>query len=80
MWKFGDAKHYTSLAILAAIFDLPSSKGAMDGSQVNRVYYEENDLEKITTYCVNDVVVLAQLFLKLKCINLEKELVVHQVN
>ncbi|HEX5172485.1 MAG TPA: 3'-5' exonuclease [Cyclobacteriaceae bacterium] len=80
MWKFGDVKHYTSLDLLASIFNLPSSKGAMDGSQVNRVYYEEKDLEKITDYCVSDVVVLARLFLKLKCVSLEKELSVQQAN
>jgi hypothetical protein len=52
----------------------------MDGSQVNKVYYEEKDLEKITDYCVSDVVVLAQLFLKLKCINLERQLNVQHAN
>ncbi len=80
MWKFGDVKHYTSLDLLATIFDLPSSKEMMDGSQVNHVYYEEKDLEKITKYCTQDVIVLAQLFLKLKCINLEKELSVQHAN
>jgi DNA polymerase elongation subunit (family B) len=66
LWKFGDYKHYTSLDLLAAIFDIPSSKNEMDGSQVNHVYYHENDLEKISQYCRRDVVVLAQLFLKLR--------------
>jgi DNA polymerase elongation subunit (family B) len=80
MWKFGDVKHYTSLDLLATVFNLPSSKEAMDGSLVNKVYYEENDLEKITKYCVSDVVLLAQLFLKLKCITLEKALSVQHAN
>lgn len=66
MWKFGDYKHFTSLDLLAAIFNIPSSKSDMDGSQVNHVYYKENNLEKIKNYCVSDVVVLAQLYLKLK--------------
>jgi 3'-5' exonuclease len=66
LWKFGDYKHYTSLDLLAAIFNLPSSKTDMDGSQVNAVYYKENDLDKISLYCRRDVVVLAQLFLKLR--------------
>ena len=73
MWKFGDYKHYTSLDLLAAIFDIPSSKGDMDGSRVNNVYHEENDLEKIKDYCLRDVVVLAQLFMKLKCVQLTTE-------
>jgi len=66
MWKFGDYKHYTSLDLLAAIFNVPSSKDDMDGSQVNAVYYKEKNLEKIKTYCTRDVVVLAQLFLRMK--------------
>jgi hypothetical protein len=66
MWKFGDYKHYTSLDLLAAIFNIPSSKDDMDGSQVNAVYYKEKNLEKIKTYCTRDVVVLAQLYLKMK--------------
>jgi hypothetical protein len=66
MWKFGDYKHYTSLELLATIFNIPSSKNNIDGSMVNSVYYQENDLERITTYCIGDVVVLSQLFLRLK--------------
>lgn len=66
MWKFGDYKHYTSLDLLAAIFSIPSSKSDMDGSQVNAVYYRDKNLEKIKTYCVSDVVVLTQLYLKIK--------------
>lgn len=66
MWKFGDYKNYTSLDLLAAIFNIPSSKSDMDGSQVNHVYYKEKNLGKIKNYCVSDVVVLTQLYLKLK--------------
>lgn len=66
LWKFGDYKHFTSLDLLATIFNIPSSKSDIDGSQVNSVYYKQNDLEKIKTYCTSDVVVLTQLFLKLK--------------
>ncbi len=66
LWKFGDYKHYTSLDLLAAIFDIPTSKTAMDGSQVNDVYYKEKDLNKIAEYCIGDVVAVAQLFLRLK--------------
>lgn len=66
LWKFGDYKHYTSLDLLAAIFNIPSSKNDMDGSKVNGVYYQDNNLEKIKNYCISDVVVLTQLYLKLK--------------
>jgi DNA polymerase elongation subunit (family B) len=66
MWKFGDYKHYTSLDLLAALFNIPSSKNGMDGSMVNTVYYQEQNLEKIKKYCLSDVVVLAQLYLRLR--------------
>ncbi len=66
LWKFGDYKHYTSLDLLAALFQIPSSKNAIDGSQVNYVYHHDKELGKIAEYCRADVVVLAQLFLKLK--------------
>ena len=65
MWKFGDRKSFTSLDLLAALFNIKSSKSLMDGSQVNHCYYIDKDLDKITTYCMQDVVVTAQVFLKL---------------
>lgn len=80
LWKFGDYKHFTSLDLLATIFNIPSSKSDIDGSQVNAVYHKEKGLDKIMEYCVRDVVVLAQLFLKMKCISLEKELVVQNAS
>lgn len=76
LWKFGDYKHYTSLDLLAAIFNIPSSKSDIDGSKVNYVYHVEKDLERIKEYCLRDVVVLAQLYLKLKSICLPQELTV----
>ena len=65
MWKFGDIKNFTSLELLASLFDVPSSKEAMDGSEVKDYYYQKNDLESIAKYCCEDVVVTAQLFLKM---------------
>jgi uncharacterized protein YprB with RNaseH-like and TPR domain len=73
MWKFGDYKHYTSLDLLSTIFDIPSSKGDMDGSMVSKVYYQQGDLKKIAEYCVGDVVAIAQLFLKMKGMDLIAE-------
>ena len=64
MWKFGDKKHYTSLELLAALFNIPSSKVQLSGDQINYTYYIENALPKIAQYCREDIIVLAQLFLK----------------
>ena len=65
LWKFGDKKQFTSLEMLAALFNIESSKNEMSGDQVNKVYYNEKNLGKIREYCLEDVVALAQIFLKL---------------
>ena len=36
----------------------------MDGSMVAKVFYEEDNLERIVTYCEKDVVATIQLFRK----------------
>ena len=64
LWKFGDYKNYTSLALLSALFDIPTSKDDIDGSDVARVYWREKDLNRIVTYCQKDVVSIVQLFLR----------------
>jgi uncharacterized protein YprB with RNaseH-like and TPR domain len=62
LWKFGDYKNYTSLDLLAAIFDIPTPKDDIDGSQVANVYYNEKDLPRIVHYCTKDVLTVAQIF------------------
>lgn len=66
LWKFGDFKHYTSLELLAYLFEIPSPKSELDGSMIYHTYWEENDLEKIKNYCEKDVITLAQLMLRYK--------------
>jgi len=66
LWKFGDYKNYTSLELLAASFGIPTPKDDIDGSKVWSVYWLENDLERIKTYCQKDVVTVAQLLLKFR--------------
>jgi DNA polymerase elongation subunit (family B) len=64
LWKFGDYKHYTSLKLLTKLFGIPSPKDDIDGSEVGRVFWEENDVNRIARYCEKDVVATAQLLLK----------------
>ena len=64
LWKFGDYKHYTSLKLLTHILGIPSPKEDIDGSEVAKVYYEENDLPRIVDYCERDTVAIAQLLLR----------------
>lgn len=61
LWKCGDYKNYTSLNLLAAIFNIPTPKDDIDGSMVGHVYWVENQLDRICTYCQKDVVATAQL-------------------
>lgn len=66
MWKFGDYKNYTSLDLLCAVFEIPTPKDDIDGSQVARVYYQEGDLDRIIRYCEKDTLALANLMLRYK--------------
>jgi len=64
LWKFGDYKNYTSLDLLAAVFDISSPKNDISGADVAEVYWKNNDLQRIVKYCQNDVLTVAQLFLR----------------
>jgi 3'-5' exonuclease len=66
LWKFGDFKNYTSLDLLAAVFDIPTPKDDIDGSMVGQVYWQQNDIERIRQYCEKDVVTVVNLFRKLR--------------
>ena len=61
LWKFGDYKSYTSLSLLTAIFNIPTPKDDIDGSMVGKVYWVDDELERICIYCQKDVVATAQL-------------------
>lgn len=66
LWKFGDYKSYTSLALLAAALGIPTPKDDIDGSQVAHVYYTEKNLPRIVTYCQKDVFTVAQVLRKFR--------------
>ena len=70
LWRFGDYKAYTSLDLLTALFNVPSPKSDISGADVSRVYWEDNDLERIAEYCQQDVVALIQIFRKYQALNL----------
>lgn len=66
LWRFGNYRDYTSLKLLTAILDIPTPKDDIDGSMVGKVYWEERDLERISSYCQKDVIAVAQLILRFK--------------
>lgn len=65
LWKFGDFKAYTSLALISAVLDIPSPKDDIDGSDVARVFWHQQDVERIRIYCEKDVLTTAQVVLKM---------------
>ena len=70
LWKFGDYKTYTSLKLLTNVLGIPSPKDDIDGSEVYRVFYEENEIDRIILYCEKDTIAVAQIFLRLRGDNL----------
>jgi hypothetical protein len=66
LWKFGDYKNYTSLKLMAEILDIPTPKDQIEGKDVCRVYWQENDLAKIIDYCQKDVITVIRLLLRFK--------------
>jgi uncharacterized protein YprB with RNaseH-like and TPR domain len=66
LWKFGDYKTFTSLKLMAYVLGIPSPKDDIDGSEVRNVYYEDNNIDRIITYCEKDTITVAQIILKLR--------------
>lgn len=66
MWQFSDARHFTSLKLLCALFGIPTPKDDIDGSEVRRVFYEEKNYDRIAIYCEKDVKATAQVYMKMK--------------
>ena len=66
LWKFGDFKHYTSLKLLTNVLGIPSPKDDIDGSEVAQVFYVDQDIDRIVTYCEKDVIAVAQILLRLR--------------
>ena len=74
LWRFGDYKNYTSLDLLASVFDIPSPKDDIDGSMIADVYYNQHDIERIVRYCEKDTFTVACLYLRMKEIFIDLEI------
>ena len=79
MRKFGDYKHYTSLSLLCEIFHIETPKDDIDGSLVGKMFWEEEDIDRIVNYCQKDVVTVAQIILRMKNLPLLEEAQVEMV-
>lgn len=66
LWSFGAWKEgFTSLNLMTTVLGIPSPKDDIEGKDVGRVFWEEDDLPRITKYCEKDVLACAQVILKL---------------
>lgn len=66
MWAFGaKSNNSVALKLLCAVFGIPSPKDDIDGADVASVFYNDNDLPRIVTYCEKDVRVLAKVYKKM---------------
>jgi predicted PolB exonuclease-like 3'-5' exonuclease len=72
MWRFGDAKNYTSLNLLACVLGIPSPKDDIHGGMVWELFWtpqapeeKEQAIQRIVTYCQKDVLTVAQVYLRL---------------
>jgi len=78
LWKFGDYKTYTSLKLMTNVLGIPSPKDDINGSEVYKTYYKDNDIDRIIIYCEKDTIAVAQIFLRLRGENiLEDHEIVH---
>ena len=66
LWKFGDYKTFTSLKLLTHVLGIPSPKDDIDGSEVYKTYYEDQDINRIVSYCEKDTIAVAQIVLRLR--------------
>jgi 3'-5' exonuclease len=64
LWKFGEYKNFTSLALLAEILEIPTPKDDIDGSRVAEVFWKEKDINRIVRYCEKDVLTVARVLMR----------------
>jgi len=72
LWRYGDYKNYTSLALLAEVLDVPTPKDDIDGSKVHETYWNNKEMQRIVRYCEKDVLTVAKVFLRMKRIDYPK--------
>lgn len=79
VWKFGDYKSYTALKLLCGVFNIPTPKDDIDGSEVGKTYWNEDDLDRIEVYCKKDVLATARLLMAYKRLPIIEDEKVHML-
>ena len=67
MWMFGNRKYFVPLELLAAIFEIPVKEPLVSGSEVGKIFYQEDGLEKIVERGQQEVITTAQLYMRYRC-------------
>lgn len=66
VWQFGQYASISTLDLMCGVMGVESSKSEeIDGSKVHEIFWNENNLEKISQYCEKDVKVLHNFIDKL---------------
>ena len=67
LWKFGDFKHNTSLALLANILRVPKTKrDFLEVNSVNELFYEYGGASQIIKACEQDLITIVNVYQRLK--------------
>ena len=73
VWSFGAWQEgFTSLDLLATSIGLDSPKEDIQGSEVNR-YFWNGEVERITKYCERDVLTTTNILLKLSGLSIVED-------
>ena len=66
LWSFGAWQEgFASLDLLSTSLGIDSPKDDIKGEDVTKVFWKEENYERIKEYCEKDVYTLAQIMLKL---------------
>ena len=74
-WTFGIYDGAVSLDCLANVFGVKSSKESLSGDKVKDAYWVDKNLEGIKEYCEEDVRALGEIFLRMKGIRVDVNMI-----
>ena len=64
LWRFGDFKNYTSLPLLAGALGITLPSDDLEGDQIGKTYWEENDIDRIIANCEDEVITVAKIAMR----------------
>lgn len=66
-WAFGSyGNKYNRFNLICISLGVDSPKSDIDGTQVTRIYWEDNDIDRISAYCERDVIAVIDCALAIK--------------